>query len=214
MGLFITFEGPDGAGKTTQINLLADFLGQQGQQVYQTREPGGTEIGDQIRQVLHDVGNTAMVPTAEILLYSASRAQLVAEKIKPLLASDAIVLCDRYADSTFAYQGYGRGLDLTMLKTITEFATQGLQPDLTFFLDLPIARGLKRKQTANEAGQGEWNRMDQLTFDFHQRVRHGFLTLAQTNPQRWQIINANASIAEVHQAICAKLEIVQLPTSL
>jgi len=208
VGLFITFEGPDGAGKTTQISLLVDFLRRQGYRVYCTREPGGTAIGDQIRQVLHTVDNSAMVPTAEILLYSASRAQLVAEKIKPLLAEGGVVVCDRYADSTFAYQGYGRGLDLASLKIITQFATQGLQPDVTFFLDLPVEQGLKRKQRANQAGQGEWNRMDQLSLDFHRRVRQGFLAMAQADPIRWRIIDAKPATSQVHQAICVALKTI------
>jgi dTMP kinase len=207
VSLFITFEGPDGAGKTTQLALLADHLTDQGHTVFQTREPGGTAIGDQIRQVLHDVDNTQMTPEAEILLYSASRAQLVGQTIKPHLAAETIVLCDRYADSTYAYQGYGRGLDLTVLTQITHFATQGLKPDLTFFLDLPVELGLTRKQAANQAGQGEWNRMDQLALDFHQRVRQGFLTLAQAEPERWCLIDASQPVDVVQQRIRAAINL-------
>lgn len=206
MSLFITFEGPDGAGKTTQTRLLSDHLQGQGCQVHTTREPGGTAIGDQIRQVVHDVDNTAMVSVAEILLYSASRAQLVAQVIKPRLAAGAIVLCDRYADSTYAYQGYGRGLDLAMLKMITEFATQKLQPDLTLYLDLPVEVGLARKQRTSQADESELNRMDQLTLDFYERVRQGYLTMARANPERWLIISAGQAVPTIHQAICAALK--------
>jgi len=208
VGLFITFEGGEGAGKTTQIQFLAEHLQGQGEAVYCTREPGGTPIGNQIRQVLHNVENTGMTPLAEILLYSASRAQLVAQAIRPQLKARAIVLCDRYADSTYAYQGYGRGLDLAMLKRITAFATGNLQPDLTIYLDLPVEVGLARKRRANQAGQGEWNRMDQLTLDFHRRVRQGYLTMARENRARWRIIDARQSPIDVHRAVCAALKIV------
>lgn len=202
MSLFITFEGPDGSGKTTQLQFLAEHLQRQGHHVLCTREPGGTAIGDQIRHILHDINNTDMAPLAEILLYSASRAQLVAQVIKPVLARGGIVLCDRYADSTYAYQGYGRGLDLDALRMITNFATQNLRPDLTIYLDLPVEVGLRRKQQANAAGQGEWNRMDQLTLDFHKRVRQGYLTMAQAGPSRWLVIDAGQSVSQIHQAIC------------
>lgn len=202
MSRFITFEGPEGGGKSSQIQLLADCFQAKGKTVYCTREPGGTEIGERIRQLVHDVKHTEMTPLAEILLYSASRAQLVNEFIQPRLAQGAIVLCDRYADSTYAYQGYGRGLDLAALKQITHFATNALQPDLTFFLDLPVAVGLARKQQANQLGEGEWNRMDQLTLDFHQRVRQGYLEMAQADPTRWRVIDATQSVEMVHQAIC------------
>ena len=202
MGLFVTFEGPDGGGKSTQIHRLAAHLAQQGAQVYCTREPGGTEIGEQIRQVLHRVDNTRMTPNAEILLYSASRAQLVAEVVRPRLEAGEIVLCDRYADSTYAYQGYGRGLDLNALKMITRFATGNLVPNLTIFLDLPVEVGLQRKLQASRAGEGEWNRMDQLKADFHRRVRAGYLEMARLEPDRWVHINADQPVEVVHQTIC------------
>jgi len=138
MRLFITFEGPDGSGKTTQARLLAARLRGQGHDVIYVREPGGTAIGDQIRQIVHDVRNVEMQPRAELLLYSASRAQLVEQVIRPHLARGGIVICDRYADSSLAYQGYGRGLDLDMVQRIQAFATGGLTPDLTFYLDLDV----------------------------------------------------------------------------
>ncbi|MCS7041134.1 MAG: dTMP kinase, partial [Caldilineales bacterium] len=148
--MFITFEGPDGSGKSTQIKLLAERLQAEGHNVLLTREPGGTEIGEQIRAVLHDLKNRAMHPRTELLLYSAARAQLVEQVIRPHLAAGGLILSDRYYDSTLAYQGYGHGLDLTALRQITTFATGGLTPDLTLFLDLDAELGLRRRQ-ANAA---------------------------------------------------------------
>lgn len=206
MSLFITFEGPDGSGKTTQIELTAEYLRRRGYHVLTTREPGGTSIGDQIRAILHDVTNTEMSAQTEILLYSASRAQLVQEAIIPHLNQGGIVVCDRYADSSYAYQGYGRQLEFDALRAITRFATQDLKPDTTIFLDLTPEEGLNRKQTASRAGRGEWNRMDQLELDFHRRVRTGYLEMAQEEPERWLIIDAAASIDEVQFAIRQRLE--------
>lgn len=206
MSLFVTFEGPEGSGKSTQIQLAADFLHDLGYDVLLTREPGGTAIGDQIRDVVHNVANTAMCAPAEVLLYSASRAQLVHQTILPHLKKGGVVICDRYADSTFAYQGYGRGLDAEALRLITQFATQNLKPDLTIYLDLAPTEGLKRKQRANSAGEGEWNRMDQLELEFHQRVRAGYLEMIRAEPERWLIIDAMASVEVVYQDICQRLE--------
>jgi dTMP kinase len=208
VGLFITFEGPEGSGKSTQIRLLAAYLRRQGQDVVFTREPGGTGIGDQVRDVLHDLGNIEMDPHAEVLLYSASRAQLVAQIVKPALDRGRTVLCDRYADSTYAYQGYGHGLNLTTLRHITEFATRGLKPDLTVYLDLPVAQGLRRKQQASQSGRGEWNRMDQLALDFHQRAREGYMALIEAEPGRWLVIDATLAVEATHAAICARIEAV------
>jgi dTMP kinase len=197
--MFVTLEGPDGSGKTTQIRLLHEALVAAGYDVLLTREPGGTPIGDQVRAVLHDVANVELVATAEILLYSASRAQLVAQVIRPALAAGKIVLCDRYADSTMAYQGYGRGLDLEALRTITHFATGGLKPDLTVLLDLEPEVGLSRRQV----GGGEWNRMDQQGPDFYQRVRQGYMALAAEEPERWIQMDASGSVEEVARAVKA-----------
>jgi dTMP kinase len=206
LSLFITFEGPDGSGKSTQINLVVDYLTRQGYEVLCTREPGGTAIGDQIREVVHDIGNIEMSARAEILLYSASRAQLVEQVILPHLAQGGVVLCDRYADSTYAYQGYGRQLDFETLRLVTHFATQGLKPNLTIYLDLDVTEGLRRKTAANVTGGGEWNRMDQLELAFHQRVRAGYLEMAQTEPERWLIVDASAPVAQINQIICQRLE--------
>jgi dTMP kinase len=200
--MFITLEGPDGSGKTTQIRLLYDALVAAECDVLLTREPGGTAIGDQIRMVLHDIENSDIVPETEILLYSASRAQLVGQVIRPALAAGTIVLCDRYADSTMAYQGYGRGLNLEALTAITDFATGGLKPDLTLFLDLEPEIGLTRRRTSGQ----EWNRMDRQTLDFYRLTRRGYHTLAEMEPERWVSIDASGSITEVAAAVWAAVQ--------
>ncbi len=207
MSLFITFEGPDGSGKSTQIRLTAGYLKSLGHNVICTREPGGTAIGGQIRTVLHDVANTEMAARAEILLYSASRAQLVEQVILPHLKQGGAVVCDRYFDSTYAYQGYGRGLDFDALRMITQFATQSLKPDITIYLDLEVEQGLKRKVAANTAGKGEWNRMDRLTLNFYRRVRAGYLEMARAEPERWLVIDAGAPVEVVNQRIRERLNV-------
>ncbi len=205
MSLFITFEGPDGSGKSTQIELTAGYLREQGYDVLCTREPGGTAIGDQIRAIVHDVANTEMSNRAEVLFYSASRAQLVEQVILPHLRQGGAVVCDRYADSTFAYQGYGRQLDFDALRLITRFATQSLRADITIYLDISVEEGLQRKVSANSAGQGELNRMDRLALEFHQRVRSGYLDMAQAEPDRWLVINASAPVDTVQAKIRQRL---------
>jgi len=200
MSVFITFEGPEGSGKTTQIKLLADELRSAGHDIVVTREPGGTPIGDQIRTVLHDVDNTAMAADAEILLYAASRAQHVGQLIRPALAQGTVVLSDRYTDSTLAYQGYGRGLDLTALRQINAFATGGLTPDMIIYLDCPVEEGLSRKQKALAQG-GEWNRLDQETVEFHRRVRQGYQALIAAEPGRWLVLDTCRPIEEIQKEI-------------
>ncbi len=197
--MFITFEGPEGSGKTTQIQPLFADLRSRGYDVVVTREPGGTAIGDQIRRVLLDPANQEMLPEAEILLFSASRAQLVGQVVRPALERGAIVICDRFADSTMAYQGYGRGLDLESLHRITQFATGGLMPDLTVYLDLDVEEGLRRKRVAGQQDSEAWNRLDQQAIDFYDRVRRGYLALAGAEPDRWLVIDA-ARPTEVVQA--------------
>jgi len=203
--MFITFEGPEGSGKSTQIRLLAEFMRARGLSVEVVREPGGTPIGDQVRHVLHDTANTAMSPEAEVLLYSASRAQLVSQRIRPSLAAGRIVLCDRYADSTMAYQGYGRGLDLGMLAALTEIATGGLKPDLTLLLDLDVSAGLSRRRVRGE----EMNRLDLEAVAFHERVREGYRLLANADPERWVRIQADRPVdvvaADIREAVLARL---------
>ncbi|MGD2205268.1 MAG: dTMP kinase, partial [Anaerolineae bacterium] len=198
MGLFVTFEGPEGCGKTTQLRLLAPYLRQQGLDVLATREPGGTPIGDRVRAVLLDPAHTEMLPPTEFLLFSAARAQHVGQVIRAHLARGGVVLCDRYADSSLAYQGYGHQQDLHMLQTITEYATAGLAPDLTLCLDLPVELGLRRKAR----GKGDaWNRMEQKEVAFHKRVRNGYLTMAAQAPHRWAIVDARQDIETMQTAI-------------
>ncbi len=195
--MFITFEGSEGSGKTTQITLLAEFLREQGFSVIVTREPGGTDIAEQIREVLHHIDNTAMTSEAEILLYSAARAQHVGELIRPALEAGKIVLCDRFADSTMAYQGYGRGLDLAELQKITHFATGGLTPDLTLFFDIDVEIGLQRRVQ----GELEMNRMDLQKRAFYDRVQAGYLTLIEAEPHRWVTLDASRPIMALQEAI-------------
>jgi len=200
--MFITFEGPDGSGKSTQMKLLADYLAGRGFPVSTTREPGGTPIGDQIRQVLLDPANRAMHARTEILLFIASRAQHTEEVIRPRLRAGEIVLCDRYRDSTVAYQGYGQGVDRLMLESFNDFATGGLLPDLTLLLDLPAEIGLERRSRA-----GDWNRLDALTVAFHQRVRDGYLQLAAAHPERWAVIDADREAGAVADHVRQVVEI-------
>jgi dTMP kinase len=195
--MFITFEGSEGSGKSTQIELLAAHLRENDYRVVTTREPGGTNIGEQVRLCLHDVANKEMTPAAEALLYSASRAQLVEELIKPALERGDIVISDRYSDSTLAYQGYGRQQDLEALATITDFATGGLRPDLTLFLDVSVADGLSRRSE----GDTEMNRMDLQALAFYERVRAAYFALADREPERWIIVDANRPVGEVQQDV-------------
>lgn len=178
--MFITLEGPEGSGKTSHLMALARYLEGRGLRVYCTREPGGTPIGEQIRAVIHDLRNQEMHPRTETLLYQAARAQLVEQEIRPRLAAGEWVLCDRYADSTLAYQGYGHRQDLEQVRTLIRYATGGLMPDLTFLLDVAVEIGLRRKQQNG----AEWNRLDAYALEFHQRVRRGYLELAAAEPGR------------------------------
>lgn len=184
--MFITLEGPEGSGKTSHIPHLVAFLREQGRSVFPTREPGGTSIGEQIREVIHALKNAEMHPRAETLLYQAARAQIVEQVIKPRLAAGEIVLSDRYFDSTLAYQGYGHGQPLEQIRQLIQYATGGLMPHLTILLDLDVELGLQRK-----SNQQEWNRLDAYTVDFHKRVRAGYLQLAAQEPSRWRIIDAS-----------------------
>lgn len=196
-GTFITFEGPEGSGKTTHIASLAEYLRAQNFSVVTTREPGGTPIGDEIRSVLMGLKNTDMRPRTEILLFQASRSQLVEQVILPGLAQGDVILSDRYADSTLAYQGYGyQQFSIEDIKPLITFATGGLIPDLTLLLDVDIEIGLQRRMQ-----QGGWNRLDAYDCAFHQRVRQGFLELAQSSPDRWQVIDAGLPMEKVQEEI-------------
>ena len=199
-GWFITFEGPDGCGKTTQTNLLARHLKGLGYDVLPTREPGGTDIGDQIRDVLHSLENRAMHPRAEVLLYMASRAQLVEQTIRPHLARGGIVLSDRYFDSSLAYQGYGHQLDLDAVHQLVAFATGDLKPDLTLYFDIDVEEGLRRRQAAAREG-AEWNRLDALALEFHQRARAGYHELIAQEPERWIVLDGSGPVEEIQEAV-------------
>jgi dTMP kinase len=207
-GWFITFEGPEGSGKTTQMRRLAPWLVDQGFDIVTTREPGGTPVGEQIRDILHDCANTEMTSEAEILLYSASRAQHVGEVILPALESGKVVLCDRFFDSTYAYQGYGRGLSLPDLRAITEFATRGLTPDLTLYLDVAPEIGLQRREASGEA----LNRLDREALAFHQRVRDGYLDLIKAEPERWRFVDATGTLEKI-QAVLRRIVKVAISDS-
>lgn len=212
MSLFVTFEGPEGSGKSTQARLLYESLHARRFPVILTREPGGTRIGDLIRRIVLDLQHTEMAPTTEMLLFSAARAQLVSEVIRPYLDQGGIVLCDRYADSTFAYQGYGLGRDLAELRVITAAATGGLRPDMTFYLDISAAEGLERKRRkgARSTGQRgfgvEWNRLDARELEYHQRVEAGYRELIAADPERWRVLDARQSIEALAEQIAAIVE--------
>src|SRR5688572_12005079 len=203
--MFIAFEGPDGSGKTTQVAYIAEILRGRGYKVLHAREPGGTAIGDQIRDVLHNLKNEGMNPRAELLLYNASRAQIVAEAIRPHLEDGGLVICDRFFDSTMAYQGYGHGLDLTTLRAIVDFATGGLRPDLTFFLDISAEEGIQRRLSAMDKG-GEWTRLDAMGEAFHKRVREGYHKLIADEPERWVTIDAAQPVEKVQADILKLLD--------
>lgn len=200
-GKFITFEGPDGSGKTAQLDILAEEFIQAKYPILRTREPGGTPIGDQIRATLLDLKNTEMIDRAEALLYQAARAQLVDEIIKPHLAQGGVVISDRYADSTLAYQGYGHQNTVASLEGIINYATGGLIPDLTILLDLAPEVGLQRRLDA-----GGFNRLDSYDIEFHHRVRKGYLELVRIDPTRWVVVNADRSFAEVQAEIRTVLQ--------
>jgi len=195
--MFITLEGPEGSGKTSQLPALAEFLRNAGYDVVVTREPGGTAVGDQIRDVLMNLENITIVPRTEILLFLAARAQHVESLIRPALDAGKIVICDRYGDSTLAYQGYGHQTDLDTLRYLLNFATGGLKPDLTLLLDVPVNAGMARKRDNEE----EWNRLDAYAETFHERVRQGYLSLAAVEPQRWVVINAAVDKDKVQEAL-------------
>lgn len=194
-GIFITFEGPDGSGKTTQIRLLADHCKQQGYDVVLTREPGGTPISEAIRALLLDPSHKEMDGVTEALLYAASRAQHVAEKIRPALEKGCIVLCDRFMDSSIAYQGYARGLG-DDVRIVNEFAVQGTQPDITFFMDLPAAEGKARVASARSL-----DRLEQEDLSFHNAVYEGYRKLMDHYKDRYVCIDASRSIEEISSEI-------------
>jgi len=202
-GCFITFEGVEGCGKSTQIARLHDYLVSIGHDVVVTREPGGTPIAEAIRDVLLNPDHEAMGATAELLLYEAARAQHIHEKIAPALEAGQVVLCDRFADSTTAYQGAGRGIAPEVLNNLHRMATGGIWPDLTLLIDLTADQGLERARH-----RGRKDRMEQESVNFHRRVREGFLELARAEPARIRVIDGDAPIESVQQAIREAVEAI------
>jgi len=206
--MFISFEGIEGSGKTTQIQGVYDYLRQKGHDVIVTREPGGSNIGRQIRSILLDSKNKGLNSLAELLLYMADRAQHLDEIVKPGLSSGKVILCDRYYDATIAYQGYARGLDIDLITQLHGISFADYKPDLTFLLDLPPETGLGRAWRQIENGQriGTETRFEEEALTFHRRVREGYLALAQREPQRFRIIDASGPQEGVEKEILAVLD--------
>ncbi|PWU18404.1 MAG: dTMP kinase [Verrucomicrobia bacterium] len=206
-GLLITFEGGEGSGKSTQVSLLAERLRSLGRGVTTTREPGGTLIGEEIRHTLkHSKDNAAMQAETELLLMNASRAQLVRELIRPALARGDIVLCDRYYDSTTAYQGYGRQLDLAMVKTIVDVAVGDTRPALTFFFRVPHELSQERLRTRQATLPFIRDRIEEADREFFARVAHGYEAIAAAEPERVKVIDASADVQQMHASIWRSVE--------
>ena len=201
-GLFITFEGTDGGGKTTQIQRLTADLREAGYDVCLTREPGGTPISEQIRDMLLNPDHSEMTATTELLLYAASRAQHVSEVIKPALEAGKVVISSRFADAMVVYQGYGRGLGLERIHHLNRIATDGVTPDVTFVLDLPVDIGLQRVQNS----RGGLDRLEREKIEFHRRLREGYQIIASQEPQRLKIIDAQVSPDQVYAQIQAIIQ--------
>jgi dTMP kinase len=195
--MLITLEGPEGSGKTSHIPYLVEYLREKGHVVFPTREPGGTTISEQIREILHDLKNAEMHPHTETLLYQAARAQIVEQVIKPRLADGEIVISDRYYDSTIAYQGYGHQQDIEQVRQLVKYATGGLNPDLTILLDLDVEAGLQRKKKNGL----EWNRMDAHAVEFYERVRAGYLEMVKQEPDRWVVLDSSQPWESVQEEL-------------
>jgi dTMP kinase len=200
MGLLVTFEGPDGSGKSTQARMLAASLRAWGHDVVETREPGGTPLGEAVRHILLDADGLHMSALTMTLLLSASRSQLVEDVIKPALSEGSIVVVDRYTDSTIAYQSFGQGLDENTVRELSRIATQGVRPRITVFVDIPVEIGLERV-----ARRVDRNRLDALDVAFHTRVREGYLATIEADPGRWLVVDGRGSPDEVHSDIWTRL---------
>jgi dTMP kinase len=202
LSLFITFEGVEGSGKTTQIRRLKRYLTQRGIPCKVTREPGGCPIGENIRKILLNPDHPEMAPLSELLLYEASRAQHVREVIKPLLKKGTVVLCDRFSDASIAYQGHGRKVDLNLVARLNRLSSQGIKPDVTFLLDCPSDLGLKRAVRRNRIlRQEKEGRFEREKVQFHQRVRRGYLSIAKKEPQRMKLIDTRQGEEKVFEKI-------------
>lgn len=205
MSLFITFEGIEGCGKTTQIGLLASHLERTRRKFLITREPGGTEVGDKIRQILLSSENSRIEAMAELFLYAAARVQHFRQLIQPALSRGEIVVCDRYADATLAYQGFGRGIDQRWIDEIHARSVDNVKPDLTFLLDLPVEEGLRRAWKRMEGHPVKEDRFEKEAVDFHERVRQGYLTLARKEPQRIVVLDGRHDEQTLHEEIVSRL---------
>lgn len=200
-GTFITFEGIDGSGKSTQLRLLAEYLRAQGCDVFSTREPGGTPVGLRLRAALLD-GQEEVDPLTELLVFAADRAQHVRRVLRPAIEAGRVVLSDRYADATKAYQGAGRGFPPELISEIVQLATEGLRPDLTLLFDLPISDAVARTRRRSEGkAKNGADRLDAEDIEFHERVRESYLRLAAEEPQRFRIINSRGRVDQTHQIV-------------
>jgi len=202
-GLFITIEGMDGSGKTTQINIIRDYISQKGYNVIIAREPGGTKISEKIRDIILDPANATMAATTEMLLYASARAQLVAEIIKPAVENGSVVVCDRFIDSSFAYQGFGRGIDINTIADVNRAAMDGMVPDLTFFIDMSPEIALKRRMASSMA-----DRIEKEHMEFHMKAYNGYKKLARLYPERIKTIDGNRTVEEISQEIRKWLDTV------
>lgn len=203
--LFVTFEGVEGSGKSTQIRILNDVLRLRGYETVLTREPGGTAIGEQIREILLNTAHKGMTPLCELFLYASARAEHVGEIIRPALTAGKIVLCDRFTDATVAYQGYGRGFSVELIQKTNDLATESLRPDLTFLLDCPAEEGLKRVAERKALKKAADDRFEEEPLEFHQRIRDGYLAITKEGKNRFVIVDASQDVEAVHQKITQEI---------
>lgn len=208
MRLFITFEGIEGCGKTTQLQMAGNYLANRSLPFITTAEPGGTPLGGKIRDILLNRGPYALCAETELLLFCAARSQHVQEVIEPALAAGKIVLCDRFSDATMVYQGYGRGLDVDFIRTLTDFSAKDLRPELTLLFDLPVEVGLTRafdRISRNQDRPSE-DRFEREALTFHEKIREGYRLLAEREPERFRVIDATQAIPDIHLEVCRALE--------
>ncbi|MEK6530927.1 MAG: dTMP kinase [Deltaproteobacteria bacterium] len=209
MGLFITFEGIEGSGKTTQFELLKSYLEKMGRSVLAIREPGGSVLGERIREILLNSGGVGICPVSELFLYEACRAELVKDVIGPALKSNKTVICDRFIDSTIAYQGFGRGIGIKDIERVNNMAAGGVAPDVTFLLDMDPGAGLERawkRINATNTGINREDRFEKEGLEFHSRVREGYLRLSMAEPERIKVIDGARDVRLVHGDICAVVD--------
>jgi dTMP kinase len=204
MGLFVTFEGIEGSGKTTQIAITGDYLDKQKIPFIITEEPGGTGLGTELRQILLDKTSLNITEKAELLLFAADRAQHIEEVILPAMNEGKVVLCDRFSDATIAYQGFGRGVDVDFIRTVNNFSSQSLKPDLTLLFDVPVTTGLERiKDRVSPTGKASLeDRFEREKAEFHRRIREGYLSLLRDEPDRIRLIDGSREVDEVAKEVC------------